>query len=566
LKFKLNRGLEPLTNPKGFRFGTWDIEASNWWTLELIGLFDGTRYVHFRTIPEFLEYLFQDSRYDDWRFFAHFGGRYDLNFVFDFLRSVDNVECEFYCSGAMVLQMVLYYKNMRVRLCDSLRLFYMPANNIEVNTDNKNGLAALTKAFGVPHQKQSYNFEEMSYGPRLIEYNEWDCRGLYEVIDRFYIETGVMSETYASHSLKVWRKDFQKETIWKPREEICDLARQTYHGGRCEVFQRHNENLYAYDINSMYPHVMRSGIPVEYVGESTKLLDQYYGFVEAEIRIPESYIPILPVRLEKLYFPCGLVRSAWTSEELISAEMAGCKITKIFKAAYFKTKDLFKDFVLKLYELKKHAQEPTRTIAKGLLNAFYGKFGQNPTKRVYCTQRRAPERSFPILYPDGTPSGFCYYERVSRNAYLLPHISSAITSKARLHLLKELNENVYYCDTDSVFTPQTMHTSKELGAWSLVGEGEATFIQPKLYKFKGKWKSKGLNREQSIDDFIAGNANTIRRAQSIKEALRSGTDATRHVTMDKYLRETRPKRAWIGENTRPWNIQELNPEERRFKL
>jgi hypothetical protein len=92
------------------------------------------------------------------------------------------------------------------------------------------------------------------------------------------------------------------------------------------------------------------------------------------------------------------------------------------------------------------------------------------------------------------------------------------------------------------------------------------FIQPKLYKFKGMWKSKGLNREQSIDDYIAGNANTLRRSQSIKEALRSGTDAKQHLTTDKFLRETRPKRAWIGDNTRPWNVDELNPENRRFRL
>jgi hypothetical protein len=98
-----------------------------------------------------------------------------------------------------------------------------------------------------------------------------------------------------------------------------------------------------------------------------------------------------------------------------------------------------------------------------------------------------------------------------------------------------------------------------------VGQGEATFIQPKLYKFKGNWKSKGLNREQSIDDFVAGNANMIRRAQSIKEALRTGENACRHIETFKYLRETRPKREWIGEDTRPWNVDELD-DNRRFKL
>lgn len=564
MTFKLNRGLEPLTNPKTFHFGTWDIEASDWWNLELIGVFDGEKYIHFRTVPDFLEYLLQD-KYRDWRFFAHFGGRYDLNFIFDYIRTRDDLECMFYCSGAMVLQMTIKYKGHRLKLHDSFRLFYMPADSASINTENKNGLASLTKAFGVKHQKQSYDFKEMVYGRELIEYNEWDCRGLYEVIERFYKETGVMSETYASHSLKVWRKDFQKYTLWKPREEVNALSRQAYHGGRVEVFKRKSSDLHAYDVNSMYPYVMQFGMPTEYVGESTKLTDKYYGFLDAEVYIPEYYIPCLPVRREKLYFPVGTVRGSWTSEELIEAEKRGCFIQKIYKAFYFKTETIFKEFVLKLYALKKNATEPTRTIAKGLLNAFYGKFGQNPTKRIYCTEGLAPDGSYPILYPNGIPSGFSYYERTSKQAYLLPHLSCAITSKARLHLLAQLNRESYYCDTDSVFTSQPMKTSKELGSWSEVGQGEATFIQPKLYKFKGNWKSKGLNREQSIDDFVAGNANMIRRAQSIKEALRTGENACRHIETFKYLRETRPKREWIGEDTRPWNVDELD-DNRRFKL
>lgn len=562
--FTLNRGLEPLENPKGFHFATWDIEASNWWTLEMIGCFDGERYIHFRTVPEFLNWVLQ-PKYQNWRFFAHFGGRYDLNFLFDYLRTDNQVRCSFYCSGSMVLQMTVQIQNLRVRFCDSYRLFYSPKTSGESNTDNKNSLAELTKAFGVKHQKQSYNFQEMTYGRELIEYNEWDCRGLYEVIERFYEETGVMSETYASHSLKVWRKDFQKDTLWKPRPEVTYLVRQSYHGGRCEVLKRQG-NLKAFDVNSMYPYVMQFPLPTHYAGESLQLTDKYYGFLDVDINVPEEYIPVLPLRLEKLYFPTGRLRGVWSSEELMAAEKQGARIQKIHQGFYFETSPIFKKFVLKLYALKKHATEPTRTIAKGLLNAFYGKFGQNPTKRIYCTDNMAPEGAYPIVDEDGVPTGFCFYERTSRASYLLPHLSAAITSKARLHLLASMDGKSFYCDTDSIFTSASLRTSKELGEWSLVGEGETLFIQPKLYKFKGTWKSKGLNREQSIDDFVAGGPNTLRRAQSIKEALRSGESACQHVETMKFLRETNPKRAWVGEDTRPWNISELQISERKFKL
>lgn len=543
MKFELNRGLEPLLSIKKFRFATWDVEAADWWNLKLIGMFDGDAYYHFRNVPNFLDFILQ-HKYRDWRFFAHFGGRYDLNFIFDYVRTREDVAVSFYCSGSMVVQMTLRRKDSTVKLCDSFRLFQA-------------SLRDIGRAFNVEHQKTGIDFGNIEYGKELIEYNEQDCRCLYEVIERFYEETGVYSETFATHALRVFRKDFLKETIWKPREEITEFCRKGYHGGRVEVFKRESSRLKAFDVNSMYPYVMQFGLPVRFVGESRKLSDKFYGFVRAKVEIPEHYVPVLPVRLEKLFFPCGKIEAIWTVEELIAAEAAGAKIQKIEKAYYFETSPVFRDYVLKLYALKKNAGEPTRTIAKLLMNSLYGKFGQNPTKKVFSLERNAPHGAMPILNPDGTPSGFCFHERTSSAAYLLPHLAAAVTSKARLTLLGRLDDRVYYCDTDSVFTDSDIPIGKELGEWGFVGEGSATFIQPKLYKFNGTWKAKGLNRDQSIDDFVAGNANTYKRSMSIKEALRSGQAACQHVDIVKILRETRPKRAWLGNDTRPWNVGEL---------
>jgi len=303
---------------------------------------------------------------------------------------------------------------------------------------------------------------------------------------------------------------------------------------------------------------MLQELPTQYIAESRMLKENYYGFVKAEVTAPDSYIPVLPVRREKLFFPIGTFTATWTNQELIIAENLGYRINKIIKAVYFKTSAVFKEFVSKLYRLKKEAEEPQRTIAKYLLNSFYGKFGQSPTKKVYVTEGEAPAKSWPIMRPDGIPSGYAYYERTSNAAYLLPHLSSAVTSKARLHLLSRLDDSIYYCDTDSVFTTNILDTSKEIGDWSLVGEGECQFWQPKLYKFKGEWKAKGLDRKQSIDAFVNGDINRVIRRKSIKEALRDGEPATMDVIIEKRLRESRPKRAWISDNeTRPWNINEL---------
>lgn len=544
-----------------FKYCTWDIEANNWWDLVLIGLWDGYEYYHFRTVEEFFEFIFQ-SKYNGRRFFAHFGGRYDFNFVFDFIRRWNKkISCSFYCSGSLVIQITLKYQNITIKLCDSYRLFYMPASSDVAKTDNKSGLRALGKVFNVLHQKTDLDFSEVRYNKETILYNEQDCRCLYEVMERFFEETGVMSETFATHALRIWRKDFLKQILWKPPDEVSEFVRRSYHGGRVEVFKRGALQLRAYDVNSMYPYVMQFPVPVRYLGQSRKLLHdpKTYGFVDATIETSPDYIPVLPVHLEKLYFPCGRIRGTWSAEELIEAEKRGSRIEKIHRAHYFEAERLFEGYVQKLYQLKKTAtSEATRLIAKGLLNALYGKFGQNPRKKMYCLEEQAPSGSYPILEPNGAPSGFAYYERTSHSAYLLPHLAAAVTSKARLHLLSRLDDSTYYCDTDSVFTSKEYPTSKELGDWGSIGEGEAMFVQPKLYKWKGTWKSKGLGKDQNIDDFIAGNPNMIKRARSIKEALRDGTDACAHVTVTKYLRETRPKRAWINdEDTRPWDVKEL---------
>ena len=80
--FNLNRGLEPLTSSPHFPYGVWDVEASDWWNLELIGVFDGEHYFHFRNIDSFMAHILSD-RYRSYRWFVHFRGRYDLNFIFD---------------------------------------------------------------------------------------------------------------------------------------------------------------------------------------------------------------------------------------------------------------------------------------------------------------------------------------------------------------------------------------------------------------------------------------------------------------------------------------------------
>jgi hypothetical protein len=61
----------------------------------------------------------------------------------------------------------------------------------------------------------------------------------------------------------------------------------------------------------------------------------------------------------------------------------------------------------------------------------------------------------------------------------------------------------------------------------------------------------------TIDAFVQGDINQVIRHRSIKEALRQGLQATASIEINKTMGSTRPKRVWINDDTRPWNIEEL---------
>jgi hypothetical protein len=542
--------LKKTKDSKHFTFGTWDIEAANWWDLKLIGLYDGTDYLPFTNIEDFLDIILS-RKYRNWHWFAHFGGRYDVNFIFDYIRKFPEIyETSFYCSGSMVLRLTIKRGRYSCHLLDSYRL--LPAK-----------LADLTTSFNVEHKKGSIDFDKIELNEELLTYNESDCRGLYEVITKLYKKVRVQADTYASLSMAYWKKNYLKQELLHPSDEVKEFIRAGYHGGRVEVFKHEGYDINAFDVNSMYPFCMTERVPYLMRSKCTNIEidDMYYGFANAIVEVPDMYIPPLPVRLDRLYFPVGRLVGTWSFEELREAQRRGCTIIRILDGYSFYTDYLFKEFVKDLYEWKVSGDETNRSIAKFLLNSLYGKFGQMPEKEMYCLERNAPEGSTPILDANGIPTEFAKYKKISSASHLLPHISAAITSKARLELLKMLDERSYYCDTDSCFTTKTIPIwTKKLGSWEPQGKGHGIFFQPKLYYFEGKWKAKGINsKEQDVQKFIDGEPNVSTRHRSVKEALSKGIDACSSIEISKVYRDYQSKRAWINgkKDTRPWNIKEI---------
>lgn len=184
-----------------------------------------------------------------------------------------------------------------------------------------------TKLASKYNQTNKWNFIKENFA-----YLHNDVKSLYEIIDAFSKEvyfserlniTKVIS--MSSLALKTYLSNYyndSKHVIHIPRKKQYKDIKKAYFGGRVEVFRAYGENLYYYDINSLYPYVMLNELPVGNIIKSTNPnLDDYFGFCYATVTIPDGiYNPIWPFRDKQgnTFNPTG-TWDGWFSSELLKA-------------------------------------------------------------------------------------------------------------------------------------------------------------------------------------------------------------------------------------------------------
>ena len=414
-------------------------------------------------------------------------------------------------------------------------------------------LSKATKDFGCKTEKIALEdrIKELGYDNKneffkkvdkdnelLIEYLRNDVESLRELLLKFQEITGARIEkmlTIASVAMDVYKreysKDFEKITKvngknYRLSKEKNELVRRSYKGGRVEVIKRYVDKCYSYDVNSLYPFVMRNyeypcGNNRLYKGKDaverfidlTRTQDKL-AIVEASVFVPECKIAPLPVSaIDKLIFPCGLFKDVWTTEELFySMKHYDVKVKDVHRLLVWEDKcKPFVGYVDKYYKLKSEGTGAVRAVSKLLLNSLYGKFGMKEEVEEYryldnLGKRNATEakRRTRILGRD-----VLVFSKKLFTDYIQPHIASFVTSYARLVLLDKIREleqrgyDVYYYDTDSINTnckPKDFSNldNKKLGSWKFEGTRKnCYFLAPKNYGYlneddKEKVKSKGI--------------------------------------------------------------------------
>ena len=572
----MSRNLLPLKNPGvKFRFATADIESVKWTRFLTIGYFDGTDFRHFESLRKFFDHAFSNQCI---HIFAHFGGIFDFLFLLKAAISDSGYEIGSLIprgSGILCFDLSRRSDGRVLHFHDSGALLPM-------------SLKRITEAFKVTHSKKEIDYARISkVTPRLLEYLEYDCRGLYESLEKFYsdplIEASGPKFTIASQAIQVLRTFLTEEVPACPRH-IDPAIREAYAGGRTEIFKPlfqalpRGPELMAYDFNSLYPAVMAEAdeMPTRFKNITrTGDLDET-GFAEVTVTVPSSlYIPPLWVKnlngKNKFIFPTGQVSGVYPTCELRRAVRAGCTVTKMRRFYRFANGGPFlRDFVRALYSIRQRAENPvSNAIAKLLLNSSYGRLAIGLSKESLSFDDGRPGVTPFLELKVGRHTTRLVKEVKPYNAFSNVAIGAWITALARIKLFDALTiseKTVHYCDTDSIYSTDTLPVSGELGCLKLESSTRsACFLLPKTYSTREGNKMKGFDKKKiqhfQVEDFqhaLQGDFSVLKieegpRMNRFKSAVRAGDLLSMGRARSKQVRSLYDKRVLFQKPDGVWD-------------
>lgn len=406
----------------------------------------------------------------------------------------------------------------------------------------KSSLRQLGKDIG--HDKGEVDFktatkEELSFYCKndvqvmLIAWQEWlKFHKSYNM--------GKFGMTIAGQSFNTFKHRFMPCDIFiHDNEESYQLERSGYYGGRCEVFRigEIKDKTYILDVNSMYPAVMES----EYYPTSLAAYMENITIEEITIIINKGYLVtceceietdkrIFPFRFnKKLVFPVGKFTTTLNTPEVIEGIKKGY-IKKVKKISVYNKSKIFTEYVLLFFNERLKAKKNNNGVYilffKLLLNSLYGKFGQTVTgwDKIGDTEELNPKKWTEYDMDTGERLNYRRFggiiqvsqKEVHESFDSFPAISGHVTSYARMKLYQYMEivgfENLFYCDTDSLFVNETGYQNIKsagcldeniLGMLKLEETCQGGIIYgAKDYKFGKKTKTKGIKKDSKVIEQI----------------------------------------------------------------
>lgn len=552
---------------------------------------------NYDSIDHMFKICFEDMfKFNNYTWYAHNLGGFDSVFILKVLfENYGKPKIQF--KDGKPLSIKVKYNNKMIVFKDSFKILplsirsliksyniktnklYFPYSYLRIDNLFYKGILPEKSFFeNIPdleYQKMKNEFSNKKWVMKdeLLKYMKNDIVSLYQILDIFSQEMYNLENinitsvsTLSSITLKTYLSNYynkNKTPIHIPRYNNYLNIKNAYYGGRVEVFKGYVENIYIYDVVSLYPYCMLKELPIGNIITSTDTdLNNYFGFCYASVFVPKNIkAPILPYRLEdgSLLYPTGSW-TGWYSSEILKNARDNQNVEVIVHYGYKmkKSEELFNNFVKKYSKIKiiaeKEGNNAKRTIAKLVLNSLYGRFGlkyepyiidfvksdiadkisisHDVLDRIYISNNiecikyiKAPSDILKEFNRDE-------YNRLKNKTDLNGEnvvrnvcISALITSYASILMNPFLNLSdnpCYYTDTDSLFLKYKLddkYVGNELGKFSFKGiASRAYFISPKTYCLIMEdgsviIKCKGLDNklltEKDFKEFLAGNSVTF---------------------------------------------------------
>jgi hypothetical protein len=545
------------------QFEVFDIETiSEDLILDRIGIYSNRYNEVFESYEDFFKFI---MKYKIETLFAFYGGGFDFLLLLNYIR--DN-NSDFKVVHLIEVASIFIYlkiesKGIEFEFYDAFAIF----RGFSLNEVAKN-LLGKEKLNLDRTRLQDYTIAERN------AYVIQDCILLFECLLKFRELVGFLEITISRIALLNFTNDFCQHKLVKYPLNFISLIEPFYFGGHVDVYKRYGENLNYYDINSCYGYAMKEyGAIYNYIGYTSKQADSetIKGLYNITVdKNNELYAPVLPKKYtdkySKLYFlNCYDSQFQVTSKDLqlLDELNINYKVHNGFLFDY--DRNFFKDYVEYWYKKRQESKE-LKFIAKLMINALYGKFGQK-VKRTSTVIGEDLEYYYDEVLRIGRK------ETMSINWFSHTEIAAWVTSCSRYihsHLIQDNQEHVYYVDTDSIIVDNEIVTGTNIGELKLEQSiKRGYFIGNKFYGLfnendskiviKGYEKSENVT-EQNFKDAISNNDFLIEyqksKIQKFKRSLISADTYIKILDVEKKITDVSIKRKLLNNkiDTEPYQL------------
>lgn len=346
----------------------------------------------------------------------------------------------------------------------------------------------IAKAWNLPISKGTIDYKEIreNHMPTAdeLDYILKDTEIVARVLNDFY-DNDMAKLTLSADCLADF-KNIIGAAKFKALFPILDInldnkIRKSLRGGICfaKIKNQILGGVKCYDVNSMYPSKMKYellpyGTPKIYKGYKKQFINNMCLYhIRISLSVKDNKMPFYAEPQHNLSFKNKFVENTegemiedyiWCDELELIKQNYDVDIEYIETIMFNACTGIFDEYIDKYYAIKQNEKGAKRQLAKFKLNMLFGRFGLNPYR-----VKQEPYLEDGVL-------------KFKQNGSVIVDpiytaMSSSITMRARIFLVKAINENwenFVYCDTDSIFLLDDAVAieidSKKLGAWDLEKE------------------------------------------------------------------------------------------------